>query len=654
MPLLKSKEQRPAMINKRKVWVALRAILLLGLFGAFGFFMFTLKVLNEVPLERLEKVASSLDGARGQNEIYLSDPSVIESGSLVRRSDLALYGLFAAEQVQLEELLEQEKKSELGVDEDLELPRFFRNDCPTIYCYQRRIPFEQIPSPFWKGLIGIEDARFLDHPGIDVRSIARALITDIIEMRFVQGGSTVTQQLVKNLFLSNEKTIVRKLKEVIVALYVEAKYPKENILEAYFNEFEWGALQGIKIKGLYAASLFYFGKRPWEVTPYEASILIGLLKGPYYYRPLSHLDRLKNRTAIVTSKLVELGLYTAEELAPWSDEQWFKFQERLLEGEKERPYFSAWWLSRTHSHDAISPFEKLVLHRQVYKVLKTFDDKEADLAAKIVIGAGLGNYDPANTFNYYSKFERDQEVAIAQERHQVGSTLKPIVYGIYLAQGSKISDEVETGPLTLKLKSGPWSPRESHDNIPARMSIENALRDSLNRPVIRLAQQYGFDVIQAELLKYFPQLQVPLAEYPAQLLGALESTPRDLFHSFQEFTRRACAGPEAPERDILLDVLSDPEQTTVRRRVSKRMGAMRFFGKTGTSNNGQDNWFVGFDGAKLAVIWVGNEGRRGESDLLLYGSSTAFEIYQGWLEYRGRRLNELQCGIEARIESGTL
>lgn len=654
MPLSKSKEQQPVTANKRKLWVALRAIMLLGLFCLFGFFLFTIKVLNEVPLERLEKVASDLDGARGQKEIYLSDPSVLEGGSLVRTSDLKLYALFSEEQTILRELLSQHSGKEIGVDEDLDLPRFYRNDCLTIYCYQKRIPFEQIPSPFWKGLIGIEDARFLDHPGIDVRSIARALIKDIMEMRFVQGGSTVTQQLVKNLFLSNEKTIMRKVKEVIVALYVEAKYPKENILEAYFNEFEWGALQGIKIKGLYAASLFYFGKRPWEVTPYEASILIGLLKGPYYYRPLSHLERLKERTAVVTGKLIELGLYTADELAPWTEKEWESFQDRLLGGEKERPYFSAWWLSRSASHDGISPYEKLVLHRQVYRVLKTFDDKEADLAAKIMIGAGLGNFDPANIFSYYSKFERDQKKAMEIEKHQVGSALKPIAYGIYLALGSKVSDEVETGPLTIKLKSGSWSPRESHSNIPEKMTIENSLRDSLNRPVIRLAQQYGFDVIEEKLLEYFPELQVPLAEYPAQLLGALEVPLKNFFMSYQEFTRRACKGPGAPERAVLLDVLSDPEQTTVRRRVSKRMGAMRFFGKTGTSNNGQDNWFVGFDGAKLAVIWVGNEGPRGESDLKLYGSSTAFEIYQGWLEYRGRRLNELQCGIEARIDEETL
>lgn len=644
MPLPKSKEQGMNPVNKRRLKLALRAIALLGLFGLFVIFVFVLKVLGEVPLERLEKVASEMDAARGQNEIYLAGQSVVEGGSVVHRSDLSLYALFSREDAVLRGQIDQSAHAEFGPDEDLELPPFYRNNCPTIYCYQKRIPFELIPSPFWKGLIGIEDARFLDHAGVDLRSIARALVKDVIEMRFVQGGSTVTQQLVKNLFLSNEKTIVRKIKEVIVALYVEYKYPKENILEAYFNEFEWGALQGIKIKGLYSASLFYFGKRPWEITPYEASILIGLLKGPYYYRPLGRLDRLVSRTEVVTKKLIELGLYTESELAPWTQAQWESFQKRLQENEIQRPYYSAWWLSRTSQGSALSAFEKLVLHRQVYKVLKTYDQKEADLAAKIVIGPTPS--EEGEEFVYYSKFERNQHDAIYSERHQVGSTLKPIAYGIYLSQGSMITDEVETRPFTLKLKSGSWSPRESHKNIPAKMTIAEALRDSLNRPVIKLAEQYGFDVIEEEMKAYFGHLQTPLAEYPAQLLGAIECTPSELFSAYQKFVSRACSSEAAPERSILLDVLADPETTTVRRRVSRRMGEMRFFGKTGTSNNGQDNWFVGYDGAKLAVIWVGNEGPRGQSDLKLYGSSTAFEIYQGWLEYRGRRINELQCAIE--------
>ncbi len=641
MPLPKSKEQGMNPVNKRRLTLALRAMTLLGLFGLFVVFVFVLKVLGEVPLERLDKVANELDAAKGQNEIYLSGESIVEGGSIVHRSDLALYALFAKEDRSLRTQINENTSSEFAPDADLELPPFYRNNCPTIYCYQKRIPFELIPSPFWKGLIGIEDARFLDHAGVDLRSIARALVRDVIEMRFVQGGSTVTQQLVKNLFLSNEKTIVRKIKEVIVALYVEYKYPKENILEAYFNEFEWGALQGIKIKGLYSASLFYFAKRPWEITPYEASILIGLLKGPYYYRPLGRLDRLISRTEVVTKKLIELGLYTAEELAPWTQKQWESFQARLQKNEVERPYYSAWWLSRTGQETALSPFEKIVLHRQVYKVLKAHENKDLDLAAKVVIGSTPS--EEGEEFVYYSKFERNQHDAIYSERHQVGSTLKPIAYGIYVSLGSKIDDEVDTSPINLKLKSGSWSPRESHKGIPEKMTVAEALRDSLNRPVIRLANQYGFDVVEKELDSYFTNLQKPLGEYPAQLLGAVESTPSELFSAYQKFVSRACSSDAAPERSILLEVLADPELTTVRRRVSKRMGEMRFFGKTGTSNNGQDNWFVGYDGSKLAVIWVGNEGPRGENDLKLYGSSTAFEIYQGWLEYRGRRINELQC-----------
>ena len=136
------------------------------------------------------------------------------------------------------------------VQKNIQLNYLLENNCVDINCYQSKMLFNRIPSTLWKGLMGIEDYRFLNHFGVDLFSIFRAIIVNLKSMKLKQGGSTITQQLVKNLYLSNEKTFLRKIKEAIISIYLEVNYSKENIIEAYFNEVYWGTFAGIKLKGL--------------------------------------------------------------------------------------------------------------------------------------------------------------------------------------------------------------------------------------------------------------------------------------------------------------------------------------------------------------------------------------------------------------------
>ncbi|TNE99533.1 MAG: penicillin-binding protein [Deltaproteobacteria bacterium] len=613
-----------------------------------GLMIIVLLVIADAPLDRLERVSTiGTDRKISKTNIFL------EKGSLIKMDELEFYLQFYGGEKEparvIKDALEKETFHKVGragmlysLNEDLELDAPLVNDCDQIYCYQHRINFDQIPSQFWKGLMGIEDYRFLDHFGVDIKSILRAAIIDIIEMKVVQGGSTLTQQLVKNLFYSNEKKLSRKLKEMIVAIYIESKYPKENILEAYFNEVFWGALGSVRIKGIYAASLFYFEKRPQEIDPYEASILIGLLKGPNYYRPLKHLDRLIQRTNVVYNKLGELNLYPVSADLKWKKEQWESWQAKL-KGRVEGNWHLNMWKTFENNETYLNPYEKFVFNQKAAEIMNFIKTRapDQDMAIKAFIGSPkIGD---ENYFTYYSKFERSRATAIWEERHQVGSTLKPLLYSYFLDHEMKLTDAVSTAPVELKLISGNWSPREAHDDLPAEVSLADALAKSYNRPVIRLAQKIGFEKLEKELDPIIPRMQKPLSEYPAQLLGAVELTLAELHQTYRKFIERECKKGLEEEDPSVLYLLSDPKQTTVRLAVGSVIGKQRFFGKTGTSNKGFDNWFVFFDGVRLGVVWVGLEGNRDVKQFKLYGSNTSFKIFELFARDSGRRFGELNC-----------
>lgn len=614
------------------------------LFRAFFIFsilmiLYIIFLVWQLPLDKLDK-------SKYRDQVTLN-PIELEEGAIVNLNELYAFNLFSSTGDTFKSWIEKEFKKgtiekiasnrELVVlNENLKIENLLRNDCPNIYCYQHRVKFGQIPSVFWKGLIGIEDYRFLNHFGIDFKSIARALLTDIIEMKIVQGGSTLTQQLVKNLFLTNKKTFIRKIKEMILSIYIESKFQKRDILEFYFNEVFWGVLEGIKLKGVYAASLFYFGKKPKDITLYEASILISLLKGPNYYNPLIYLNKLIGRANNVYKRLVKLNLYPKDQVRPWSNLQWEDWKKQLYNRNKLRRFHAVWRSLRDKS-EILNNYEKYVFTVKALSILRATQKKvgDNDLAVKAMIG---NPFDSKKVYTFYSKVERALNVAYSEERHLVGSILKPIVYSVILNHGKKLKDLVKTQKITLNLKSGEWSPREVHQNLKEEVTILEALLRSYNRPLIHLAKEVGFESVEKELLQYIPHLKTPLSEYPAQLLGASELSLREIYNIYLKFIKKECQKQE----NIILS-LSNPKLTTVRRSITQHIGQMRFFGKTGTSNNGWDNWYIFFNGRILGAIWFGKEGRRGDQDIGLYGSTTSFQIFQYFVRDRGKRFNELIC-----------
>ncbi|MBL7664111.1 MAG: transglycosylase domain-containing protein [Bacteriovoracaceae bacterium] len=625
--------------NKFLVSVALIVILAMGLVLAQLIYM----------IFHVESVMS-LHSAQEQQQTMKSK-DLIESESLVRVNDLNYFLLFLdSSQAPIKNPLQEALGEIATVSEDLPLPPLLKNDCEELYCFQYKAGFEKIPSSLWRGLIGIEDVRFLEHQGIDFKSIFRALWIDLTQLKMAQGGSTITQQLSKNLFFSNERSIIRKIKEAVYSLYIETKFSKEQIINAYLNEVFWGSLQGVQIKGFYAAALAYFSKLPEDLSDYEVSILISMLKGPYYYSPLLHPDRLRERANLVYKILGDLELLVYAENGVWSDKDWSRWLKQL-ERQNNRKNFRAIWRTTRSESSLLSSYEEYIFHLSVFEALRNVSTqiKDKDIAIKAMINqvSCPGNCEPA--FGYYSKIERNKEKALDGEFHQVGSVLKPIFYQILLNNGKKIDEEVSTSPITLQLKSGEWTPKESHPPEAESVTVLRALQDSKNIPLIRLAQSVGFDKIENEALLYLPELKTPLSEYPSQMLGSVEMSVKSVSDTYQQYIQNECSKISDGEYDFedgILYQLSRHGETTISKAISERLKDVPFFGKTGTTNSGLDNWYVAYDGHWNYVFWLGLEGNRIDQKLALSGAWTSFQIFQNFYLFRGKRFVDLACPVE--------
>lgn len=605
-------------------------------------------VVNEISLK--------LDELKITKNINDKSISVIEEGTIVSKKSLNNFLIFTERKRNIEkyikELIDSENikvnKNSYEILKTFEAEKFLGNDCSRYRCLQYRVNFEEIPSSLWKGLMGIEDYRFLDHDGVDIVSIARAFIADIKAMKLVQGGSTLTMQLAKNLFLTTEKKFERKLREVIYAFYIEYKMPKEKILTTYFNEVFWGSLNGIYIKGVKAASLVYFDKTPEDLTDFEAAILIGLLKGPYFYSPLNHLDRLKDRASVVYNRLLGLSLVSENKSILWDDNKWESWQKELENKNKNSFLYSTYQVSKSVD-SFLEPFEKFVFYESVQKTRSDLSQitKGFDIGVKfIAIDSSCIDKSCPKIFTYYSKNERDLLTAIYEEKHQVGSVLKPIIYEQFIELGKKLTDEVSTKPITLKLKSGNWTPKDAsvvHDDF---VPLSYAIKKSKNIPLIRTASEIGFEKVEPLLLNYFPDLLLPLSEYPAQLLGAIELSLGNLAFTYLKYFKKTCENIENQKytfEESILYEMSKASETTVSRVSTDLIKEILLFGKTGTTNQGLDNWYIAFDGKVFYAVWFGVDADRKNKKLRLAGATSAYRIFQNFQLYRGKQITELYC-----------
>jgi len=482
-----------------------------------------------------------------------------------------------------------------------------------------------------KAVLAAEDDNFYEHHGIDVKGIVRAAIVNFVHKGALQGGSTITQQLARNLFLTREKTIERKVKEIILATRLERLYPKDQILEMYLNTVYWGHGS----YGIYSASYSYFGKDPLTLTLPEASMLAGLLAAPEYYTPLRHLDRAKTRQSYVLRRMEELGWITKSEAneALEANLNFSKKRQPTLDN-NPAPYFVSYILF----NHLLPKYGPEIVYQGGLKIYTTLDLKLQNAAEKAILGlkceGALVAIDP-NTGEILamvggkdfkvSKFNR-----AIQAYREPGSAFKPLVYTAALEKGIRPIDRILDAPLHFP---NGWEPSNYGDKYHGESTLLEALTDSYNTVAVRVAQLTGVDAI----IKTARDMGITSPYLPQDLslaLGSASITPLEMAVAYSVFANDGYRvepfaikkvvdfrgrvlesnGPTLNEavdsaitatiRSMLVDVVNNGTG-----RAAKIPG-YEVFGKTGTTNDWKDAWFAGGVPGLVCVVYAGNDNHK--------------------------------------------
>ncbi len=513
------------------------------------------------------------------------------------------------------------------------------------------IKLEQAPKILIDALLAVEDRNFYQHRGISPRAIARALWADIKAGRVVQGGSTITQQLVKNFFLSSERSLTRKINEALMALILEIHYSKDEILEAYLNEIYLGQDGARSIHGFGLASEFYFSRPLADLDLHHIALLVGLVRGPIYYNPRVHPKRALQRRNLVLDLLHRQGKIDAKTLArakrkPLDVTPYFhrpsarhpafldlvkrqlglEYQEEDLTSEGLKIFTSL----DTQIQDTLEQ----IAQRTLKGLEKGYHLKQLQTSVIVTqqgsgeIVALIGGRDPRN-----AGFNR----ALDSVR-PIGSLIKPAVYLTALEQPERytVISPLEDKPVKIKNPDGSnWQPKnydhKNHGTIP----LYQALVHSYNLATIHLGLKLGLSHVAQTLRRL--GVERPVKLYPSLLLGAASMAPLEVVQMYQTLANQGFATPLRAIRAVLsqdnqplqrypLTVRQtiDPApvfilNTILQQVVQDGTGASTYTilpkdfsvaGKTGTTNDLRDSWFAGFSGDYLAVAWIGHDDNR--------------------------------------------
>jgi len=485
---------------------------------------------------------------------------------------------------------------------------------------------DALPKNIVDAVIAIEDRRFRYHFGIDPIGLARALYVNYQSGRRSQGGSTLTQQLAKNLFLTPEKSIRRKIQEAMLALWLERRFTKNQILAAYLNRVYLGA----GAYGVDAAARVYFGKSASEVTLREAAIIAGLLKAPSRYSPSSNPDEAETRARVVLSAMVDGGFITDAERSSAAGE---------TSGKKSRPieyggYFADWagdlvegFLGKNHGDVVVwttmDPNLQLAAERRVADTLAGPGVKAKVGQAAIVsmtpdgaVRALVGGRDYAS-----SEFNR-----AIQAMRQPGSSFKPFIYLTALQAGVSPDDPIEDAPVRI----GNYAPRNYDGKYRGTITVAQALAQSSNVATLRLLERVGVDPVRRNATAM--GVSSKLTRDLSLALGTSEVTPLDLTRAYAAIASRGVAvwpyavtRITAPDGTVLYERKSSggtrvADPATVETLVGMMRGVVEtgtgkaaklpnrvVAGKSGTTNDSRDAWFLGFTDELVTGVWMGND-----------------------------------------------
>ena len=528
--------------------------------------------------------------------------------------------------------------------------------------------YEELPQCLIDAFVAIEDSRFWSHKGVDVRSMVRAAVGIITGDSSAGGGSTLTQQLVKNLFLSSERSYWRKANEAYMALIVDARYSKDRILELYMNEVYLGQSGDNEIRGFPLASLYYFGRPVEELSLDQQALLVGMVKGASVYNPWRNPKLALERRNLVLrllqqQQVIDQELYDMLSARPLGVQprggvispqpafmQMVRQELQAKLGDKVKD-LSGVKIFTTFDSVAQDAAEKAA--SEGIPVLKK-QRKLADLETAMVVvdrftgevRAMVGGAEPQ--FAGYNR--------AMQARRSIGSLAKPATYLTALSQPNqyRLNTWIADAPVTIRLSNGQtWSPQNDDRRFSGQVMLVDALTRSMNVPTVNLGMALGLPAVVDTWTKLgAPKNQ--LNAVPSMLLGALNLTPIEVAQAFQTIASGGNRAPLSALRSVIAEdgtVLyqSYPQaeravpaqaaymtlwtmQQVVQRGTGRQLGAkypgLHLAGKTGTTNNNVDTWFAGIDGSQVTITWVGRDNNQPTK---LYGASGAMSIYQRYL-----------------------
>ena len=524
---------------------------------------------------------------------------------------------------------------------------------------RRTVPLPEIPHTLLKAIVLVEDQRFLEHSGIDPRGILRSVYVNLRAGGYVQGASTITQQLIRNIYLTRRKTIVRKIKEMVMAVMLELRFSKDQILEKYLNEVYFGQSGNIAIHGVNEAAKFYFDKKLSELTIAEQAMLAGLVRGPFYYSPFRHFDRAKTRQDIVLGKMLASGVITQRE-----HDRAVKENLKLTKAatvQDRAPYFSD--VVKAHLLRDFTEEEILGAGLRVFSTLdpyyqrlaeenvsKGVDQLETTLRQRIAkkksadeprLLQGMFLAADPHTGHLLAvvggrAYEESNYNRALLMRREVGSIFKPFVYLSALLfgeneDGSPMSaiSKLEDKPFTYEYDGKTWAPNNYEEEFAGTVTLRFALANSINTIAAQLASKVGLEKI-VEVAKSMG-IDSKLDPLPSLSLGAVALGPLEVLRAYvavanyglkKELTSILMVLDEdgkvvmqhTPHEEQVLPAaevanLVDLMQSVFSEGTAKLSRTLGFqypaAGKTGTTNDFRDSWFVGFTPRILALAWVG-------------------------------------------------
>jgi len=530
------------------------------------------------------------------------------------------------------------------------------------------VSLDEVPQPLIDALIATEDRGFYEHKGVSIRGIARAVINNF-SGGSRQGGSTITQQLIKNFYLNSDRTLKRKANEALMAVLLELHYSKDEILQTYLNEIYLGQNGNRSINGFGLAAQFYFNQPLNELRLDQQALLVGMAKGPSVYNPRRHPNDSKARRNIVLSNMLEMGTLSQADYDK-AIERSLGIVDKPVEGKSQFPDFldivkrelNTVYYSDDLKNEGLTiistldPIAQLAADKAVDKKLgelRRSSSKTKDLQGALV-SANPETGELVSVVGSGSEFTGFNRAVDA--KRQVGSLLKPIIYMTALESGRyNLASSVDDSPITVNLNDGTkWNPKNYDNRDHGYVPFTTALSQSYNQAAVRLGMEFGINTFAKQLQRM--GIKEKISPYPSALLGSVNLSPMDMLGIYQVFATGGFRTPIHSIRSVIDDrgrILQrtglntqrsiPPEtnfltnyalQQVVASGTAKRAQSLgsnlNLAGKTGTTNDYRDAWFAGYSGNYVSVVWVGRDDNK---PIGLSGGTGALPV---WVDYMSR------------------